>query len=261
MKKINLWVIVIFLVASLVSFQGCVTEKVSFKTEKSLPQSKLAYYNDSFDKLNEDLWEKAGYLYFEEQVANFKMADMRIENGKLRIETQTGHFSKGGLASKYALRGDFDIQVDCYIDFLEGLQDMDQLLQFLVLDKGKEIETINSVIIGFSKRGKRHKSYIFSGYAEKGEFHRGNVHEIGNFHGTLRIIRIGNEISTLYKKEGENDWKKMNTFRSTANDVMFGFRLQNFTGKRASITARSPITAILDNFRVNAAQEIIEEEI
>lgn len=261
MKKITPWVIVIFFIASLVSFQGCATEKVAIKIEKSLPQSKLVYYNDSFDKLNEDLWEKAGYLFSEEQVANFKPADMRIENGKLRIETQTGHFSKGGLASKYALRGDFDIQVDCRIDFLEGLQDMDHLLSFLVIDRSKEVQATDYVTIGLSKRGTLYKSYIFSGYAEKGKFHRGKVQEIGNFRGTLRILRSGNHISTLYKKEGDKAWKKMNTFRSTSKDVMLGLKLQNFFAKRTYIKARSPITAILDNFRINAAEGIIEEEI
>lgn len=228
MKKINSWVIAIFFVASLVSIQGCATEEFAIKIEKGLPQNKLAYYNDSFDKLNEDLWEKGGYLHSEEQVANFKMADMRIENGKLRIETQTGHFSKGGLASKYALRGDFDIQVDCQIDFLEGLQDMDHLLNFLVIDKSKEVQATDSVTIGLSKRGTLYKSYIFSGYAEKGKFHRGKVQEIGNFRGTLRILRSGNHISTLYKKEGGKAWKKMNTFRSTSKDAMLGLKLQNF---------------------------------
>jgi hypothetical protein len=261
MKKINSWVIIIFFATPLVFFQGCATEKVAIKIEKSLPQSKLAYYNDFFDKLNEDLWEKGGYLYSEEQVANFKLANMRIENGKLRIETQTGHFSKGGLASKYALRGDFDIQVDCHIDFLQGLYDMDQLLQLLVLEKGKEIKTINSVIIGLAKRGSSDFSTIYSSYGEKGKFHLGNWHRIGNFHGTLRIVRIGNKISTFYKKEGKTGWKKMNTFRSTSKDVIVGLKLQNFFSKRTYIKARSPITAILDNFRINAAEGIIEEEI
>ncbi|HUV59793.1 MAG TPA: hypothetical protein VMW09_06740 [Desulfatiglandales bacterium] len=261
MKKINSWVIVIFFIASLVSFQGCATEKVAIKIEKSLPPSKLAYYNDNFDKLKEDLWEKAGYLSSEEQVANFKPADMRIENGKLRIETQMGHFSKGGLASKYALRGDFDIQVDCHIDFLEGLQDMDHMLNFLVVHKSKEVQATDYVTIGLSKRGTLYKSYIFSSYAEKGKYHRGKVQEIGNFRGTLRILRSGNHISTLYKKEGGKEWKKMNTFRSTSKDIMLGLKLQNFFVARTYIKARSPITAIFDNFRINAAEGIIEEEI
>lgn len=261
MKKINIWIIMLFFLATLISLPGCVTEQTSLKIEKGLPQNKLAYYNDSFDKIREDLWEKAGYLHSEEQVANFKPADMRIENGKLIIKTKTGCFSKGGLGSKYALRGDFDIQVDCHIDFLKGLQDMDQLISLIVVDKSKEVETTDFVHIGLCKKGTRYKSSTFSSYYKKGKYHQGKVQKIGNFHGTLRIFRSGNQISTLYKREGNKTWKKMNTFRSTSKDVILGFSVRNFIAKRTYIKAKLPITAIFDNFRINAAQQIIEEDI
>ena len=261
MKKINVLIIALLFAATLICFPGCVTEQASLKIEKGLPQNKLAYYNDSFEKIREDLWEKAGYLYSEEQVENFKMADMRIENGKLIVKTKTGCFSKGGMSTKYAFRGDFDIQVDCHIDFLEGLHDMDHLIDLLVVDKSKELEATGFVKIGLYKRGTLYKSYIVSGYREKGKYHRGKVREIGNFHGTLRIFRSGNQISTLYKSEGDKAWKKMNTFRSTSKDVILGFKVQNFFPKRTYIKAKSPITAIFDNFRINAAHQIIEEDI
>lgn len=77
---------------------SCATDKASLQIENSLPQSELAYYNDSFDKMREDLWVRAGYLYREEQVQNFKQSDMRFDNGKLIIRTQTGSFSKGRLS-------------------------------------------------------------------------------------------------------------------------------------------------------------------
>ncbi|MBW1672810.1 MAG: hypothetical protein JRJ45_04040 [Deltaproteobacteria bacterium] len=80
MRKTNPWIIVVFFIACLVSFQGCVTEKATLKIEKSLPQSKLAYYNDSFDKLREDIWEKAALVLKEAQLSNFKAADMTIDN-------------------------------------------------------------------------------------------------------------------------------------------------------------------------------------
>jgi len=261
MKKINTWIIMLFFVAALFSLSGCVTEQVSLKIEKDRPQNKLAYYNDSFDKIREDLWENAGYLYSEEQVENFKMADMRIENGKLIVKTKTGCFSKGGMTTKYAFRGNFDVQVDCHIDSLEGLQDMDHLIDLLVVDKSKELGANDFVKIGLYKRGTLYKSYIVSGYSKKGKYHRGKVQEIGDFHGTLRIFRSGNQISTLYKIEGDKAWKKMNTFRSTLKDVILGFRVQNFFTKRTYIKAKSPITAIFDNFRINAAHQIIEEDI
>ncbi len=261
MRKTNPWIIVIFLLAFLASFEGCVTEKATLKIERSLTQNEFAYYNDSFDKLREELWEKAGYVHSKVQMANFKLAYVSIENGRVRVETKTGCFSKGGLASKYALRGDFDIQVDCHIDFLKGRYDMDQYLAFKVISKAREIQETESVVIGLIKKGELNFSTIFSGYIEKGKYHHGNGRKIGNFHGTLRIRRIGNRISTLYKKEGKSEWKKINTFRFSANDIIFGFALTNYVSKRNTIKARSPITATFDNFRINDAQEIIESEI
>ena len=53
----------------------------------------------------------------------------------------------------------------------------------------------------------------------------------------------------------------MYTFRSTDNDMIFGFQLRNFFIKRTYIQATQSITAEFDNFKINAAQEIIEEEI
>ena len=252
---------IVILAAFLLSFLGCVTDTASLKIQKSLPQNKLAYYNDSFDKLRTDLWEKAGYIPNEAQKANFKLAKMRIDDGKLRVETETGCFSKGGLSSKYALHGDFDIQVDCQIDFLEGLYDMDQLQNFLIVEKGKGLKTMDSVTISLFRKGGRNFNTIFSGFMKNGRFHRGNWYRMGNFDGTLRIVRIGDRISTLFKRKGDAEWKKMDTFSSTPNDVVLGFKLDNFSFKRTSITARSPITATFDNFRINAAEEIVEEDI
>jgi len=186
---------------------------------------------------------------------------MRGGSGGLGGKGGGGGFSKGGFASKYAFRGDFDIQVDCHIDFLKGLQDMDQQISLLVVDKSEEVGATDLVKIGLCKRGTLYKSYIYSGYCVKGKYHRGKVREIGNFSGTLRIFRSGSKISTFYKREGDKAWKKMNTFGLTSKDVILGFGVQNFLSKRTYIKANSPITAIFDNFRINAAQQIIEEDI
>jgi hypothetical protein len=261
MKKINLWITIVFSAVTLITIQGCATEPVLFKIENGLPQSKLAFYNDSFDSLREDLWEKAGFTFSQAQLRQFKAASLTIENGVLRIDTKTGGFSKGGLVSKYKLRGDFDVQVDCHIDFLIGIHDMDQVPGFGAVERGKTPGEMRGIFIGLLKEGQGGESIIYSNYREKRKLHPGNWHRTGDFHGTLRFVRIGHEISTLYKREGEAQWKKLNTFPSSKNDATVGFGLQNFIVRRNSITAKSSITANFDNFRINAAQEIIEEEI
>lgn len=233
-----------------------------FVIENSLAQDKLAYYNDSFDTLREDLWGKSAPAS-QSQALNFKLADVGIENGEFKVVTKTGSFSAGGLVSKYKLRGDFDVQVDCHIDFLDGVQDMDQVLYFVVMEQGVPFSLSHSVAIGVNKAKGENKSFISTGYREKGRRHFGDWHQIGNFHGTFRIVRKGDKISTFYKKERETGWKKMNTFQSTTNDLVLNFVLTNYiVGKpRYVITANSPISARFDNFIINAAQGVIEEEI
>jgi hypothetical protein len=194
-------------------------------------------------------------------VRQFKAADLTIENGVLRVETKTGGFSKGGLVSKYKLRGDFDVQVDCHMDILVGKRDMDQVLGLGIVEIGKTPGEMRAIHIGFIKQGESDSSIINSSYRDKGKFNPGNWHRTDDFYGTLRSVRIGHEISTLYKKKGETQWKRLNTFPSTRNDAIVGFGLTNFVVKRNSITAKSSITAKFDNFKIIAAQEIIEEEI
>ena len=261
MRKINALIIGIFLTAFLLFFLGCVTDTASLKIEKSLPQNKLAYYNDSFDNFRSDLWDKAGYIYNEAQEANFKLADMRFEHGKLRIETKTGCFSKRGLGSKYVLRGDFDVQVDCKIDFLEGMHNMDQEIRFAVVEKSKKIVTGNAVFVRLIKIGGSGSGKLVSASLDNGNYHSGTWYGIDGFDGTFRIIRKGRDISTLYRNRGEEAWEQLDTFWSTSKDLLIGLYIQNFTPVRTSITAKAPITATFDNFKINAAEEIIEGEI
>jgi hypothetical protein len=253
-------IIVVLSVAFSGLFLGCVTDTTSLKIEKSLPQKKLAYYNDSFDKLRKDLWDQAGLAYQKQQLQNYKSPDMRIENGQLLIQTQVGSFSKGGLVSKYELKGDFDVQIDCHLDFLKDVGDMDQVMALGVVEKGPVPQANHLVAISLSKKSGE-GSGIFSSY-------RVGMHDIkgkswlpmGDFHGSLRIIRAGDKISTYYRKKGGR-WKKRDTFPAGGGDARIGIVLQNFTMLRKSTNATKPVVAKFDNLRINAAQEIIEEEI
>jgi len=53
----------------------------------------------------------------------------------------------------------------------------------------------------------------------------------------------------------------MDSFRVTDNDMLIGFQLRNFFGTRTTIRANHSISAEFDSFKINAAREIIEEEI
>jgi len=255
------FIIGFLLLAFLGTLLSCATDKAPLQIENSLSQSELEYYNDSFDRMREDLWDRAGYLPKKEQMQNFKLADMRFENGKLIIRTKTGSFSKGGLGSKYAFRGDFDIQLDCRIDFLKGTSGMDQLLNIAVFDKSEKIGRNDIVFINLAMGAGLHQGWLSSNGFINGRRREGSSQKIETFNGTLRILRKAKNISTLYKKRGASAWNKMHTFRVNVNDMIFGFTVRNFFHRRTTIRATQSISAEFDNFRINAAHEIIEEEI
>ncbi|MBN1103685.1 MAG: DUF1583 domain-containing protein [Deltaproteobacteria bacterium] len=247
--------------------------------QTSLPAD-LSRYQDTFERFRHDLWETIGFIPGQEKrQAHFKLADVRTEKGRLRVETKTGNFSLGGLGSKFSIRGDFDIQIDCAVELKNDLSDMEQLALFHVLDKTKElqdqeVESVNIVIFKpavrepsrapmrqASKPPVRNAVFLFTGYTEKGKYSIGSRKETDGFKGSLRITREGNRITTLYKKEDEPDWQKMHSFSRPASDVVVGFKAQNFGRERTTIGASAPFVTFFDNFKVNSAQEIIESEI
>ncbi len=260
-NKIAGFITVVLSFAFFAALLSCASENASLQIENSLPQSDITYFNDSFNSMREDLWDRAGYLYRKQQLQNFKPADMRFENGKLIIRTKTSSFSKGGLGTKYSFRGDFDIQLDCRTHFLNGASGMDQLLNILVIDKSEKIDKRDTVFINLSIGELMHQGWLESGAIINGRRNKGGKKRIENFDGTLRILRKGNRFSTLYKIKGASTWSNLHTFRATDNDMLFGFQLRNFFNKRTSIQATQSISAEFDNFRINAAHEIIEEEI
>ena len=251
----------LFFIAFLTAFLSCATDKMPLQIENSLPQSELAYYCDTFDSLREDVWEKAGFVFSAAQLANLKIADVTIEEGRLRIDTKTGGFSKGGLVSKFTLRGDFDVQIDFQIDFVAGEFDMDQSGGFGALERADTMRRNRLFSVGLLKVGKSKKGGIRAGQLQGGKYQPAYWHPANSFNGSFRFVRIGDRMSTFYRKQGQTRWTKMSTLPSTQKDTIFGIVLQNFVMQRNSIKASRSISAWIDNFTINAAQEIIESEI
>ena len=252
------WFLSIAVIGAMLS---CATDPASLKIENSLPQNELVYYSDDFNKMHEDLWDRAGYLYKEQQLHNFKQAEMRFEDGKLVIRTRTGSFSKGGLSSRFALRGDFDIRLVCRTNFKPGIYGMDQLFGLGVFDQSLKKNKITNATIGLSIRAGSDNGYLTSNSIFNGKRHGGNSRKSDNFNGIFRIKRNGKYISTLYKRNGTTEWSKLNTFQLTDNDMLIGFMVQNFFRNRTNIQAKYSISVELDSFKILAARDIIEDEI
>lgn len=251
-----------FLLAGLtILTAGCALQAGPQAITGGLPADRLAYFCDPFDTIRPDVWEKAGLVFSSEQLSNLEAGEVRIDSGKLRIDTQTGGFSKAGLVSQFSLKGDFDVQIDCALSFIEDEVDMDQVLGFAVIERGETIRTNRAHIIGIGKNGKTRKRFIYSGYLEGGDFHLGYGNRMGDFEGTLRFIRTGDRISSYYKTAGRKYWTSMSTTEAKKSEALVGFVFQNFLRTRSSINATRPLTASFDNFTINAAQEIVEGEI
>jgi len=254
MRGNKVYFFITYLICLLVLLPGANAGSFTFYIENGLPLSQLVHCNDAFDELRKDIWEPSQTPHYGTKIS--RMPDFSIEDGQLKIQTRTGHFSKGGLQSKYSLRGDFDIQVDCHMDFMGSAPGMDQVLQFVIEEKQNKSF---SVIIGLAKKAKE-KPVIFSLYQEKRKpLPTIKWHPTGNFHGALRIVRIGNKSSTLYRKKGVSEWRIINTFQGITGDVVLGLGMKNYSEKRTAIQSELPVTGKFDNFKITAAQEIIDE--
>ena len=260
---------VLLSIALFVILPSCSKNRDLFRTEDSLPQSELADYNDNFDKMRADLWARASYLWNEKQGQNFKQADMRFEDGKLVIRTQTGSFSKGGLKSRYVLKGDFDIQLDFLMDFTREItaEYMDQVFVLSVFDSNRQSRMNDGAIIGLFVNWGTDQGYLFSicfingkSKGALGQSKSGMPNKIDNFKGSFRIVRSGKYVSTLYKEAGATEWTQKLTASVTDNDLWFGFELRNFSSGRTTIRANHSITAVIDRFTINAAQKISKKE-
>ncbi|MCP3887946.1 MAG: hypothetical protein GY702_03605 [Desulfobulbaceae bacterium] len=236
-------------------------KKSTVMIDNSLPLIRLKAFCDNFDTIQWDKWEKVGLVYSETQAETFKAADMQSTGGKLVIKTKKGCFSKGGIASTFILQGDFDIQIDCRVNFIKGPQGFSQVVVFGVYEKDVEKRNMKVVQVGLSKKKLWFYSYAFSNYRRSGRFAGGRGEQIGKFDGTLRLVRKKNQVTTMYRRFWTSKWTTLSNYPFTDRDAFIGFKVQNFVGSDKSIEADSQVIVILDNFQVNGAQGIVESEI
>ena len=258
-NSLDLWVVFTFTALCLI-FAGCAPTDVSIQIDGGVPADQLSYYADSFDAPKRDLWEIAAFSQ-SGQLRNFKMADVAYEGGRLKIQTQTGAFSSAVVTSKFILKGDFDIQIDCQIQFLKHKVNFDQLLYFEVIEQGKTFQASQSAVFVINKRYDMGTGIIGAIQRRTGEYVRGNLRQIDGFYGTLRLVRTDDRITMFYRKQGSSSWRKLDTLLFTKDNVAVLFALHNFITGRTAINATEPVIAYFDNFRINAAGKVIEKEI
>lgn len=194
-------------------------------------------------------------------MTNFKKADFSIQNRKLKIATRPGGFSKGALQSRFYLHGDFDVQIDCDFNFLKKDVAMDQMVLIAVIEAGKTLKDAHRSWIILSKQSGSRSGRLFAGCRDSSGFHAGINEAAAGFHGTVRFVRIGQRITAMCKKYPGTQWRTFSTCHVSGKDFLVGFTVQNFYRNRTSIRAKASVVATFDNFRINAAQAIVESEI
>ena len=228
---------------------------------QSAADTEFSSYNDNFETFDESLWDRAQYTFNEAQLKDFKLGDLEIDADSLKLTTAPGAFSKTGIASRFVFRGDFDIQFDCRFVF-KALRGMDQLTSMTISNKVEGNGAWQVAIIRLEKKASMTSPRMIFVTAKDSKAVTYKYRETGDFHGTLRMVREGKKITGLYRREGAKRWHKLGySSRFTDEDVLIGFVLQNFWMKRKNIKAQEPLEVVIDNFKINHAVEIIEDEI
>ena len=222
----------------------------------------LAYYNDVFNALQEDIWDRAQYTHNPDQMKNFKLGDLEIAGNRLVMSTRPGAFSKAGLNSRYVFRGDFDVQIDCRLEFQKSLREMDQVVTFGFSNRPADNDIWRLALIRLEKKANRRSPRVIFLDVKNQRAASYQHQDTDDFNGSLRFIRKGRKMTGLIKKEGSGRWQTLGySSHFTAEDVFAGFSLQNFDNKRRTINATETIKVVFDNYRINHADEIIEDEI
>lgn len=227
----------------------------------SVPPDQLCPYNDTFDVFDKDRWDFGYFIGKENRSDNFKPADVLIKDGQLNIITQKGAFSKAAVGTRFYLAGDFDIQMDCEFSFF-GLEAnaMDQRIIFALFEEGASLSKTILPSIIFVKQGGKN-SVTFAGCIQNTQL-KGNISQnAGAYKGTVRFIRISKKVLLYSKEDGRYKWIKLGACSSTEKKMTFFVAVQNFTFDRQIIDAQYAFNVRFDNFKINAAEKVIESEI
>jgi len=255
-------VIVIALVGLIfVAIGACATSYQGKTFSKTLPKSILDRYCDSFETFREDLWDAAGGLPTSSRSIEILVAEPNVEGGKLKLKTKTAGFSQGGLLSKFLLKGDFDLQIEVEANFNFGgwipKIGMDQVIALGVVAQGSEDVLVMSMTC---PEGNHTYTYITLSAMEH---ERWVSHAWQYFYSprlVLRLVRIGAQVSAVYRTPGKGEWQELTACDFGRDVVSVFFGIQNYRSTRREISADISFSVQFDDFRINAAEEIIESE-
>jgi hypothetical protein len=228
-----------------------------YKISKSLPQSELAEFNDSFDELREDYWLIGADVFVAEKLkSKFRPGKVVVKDGALSISTQGGYFGSGELRSTFHFVGDFDVQAD-----FRAQPDPKQYKAAIMSMRTPDSSVIYSSLIYSFGNG------TFSVSTLKNELQDGKRNlelsrgkQVSGGQGTFRMIKRNGIISYFYKNINEEQWTKLYERSISVKKMNIGFVFLNHS-QNSAIPAHYEDSCHFDNLRINAAQEIEESDI
>lgn len=249
---------------------GCVSSQNSgnllqkIAPENSLPPDQLAYYSDTFDSLNEDLWKTILWVGDTNALTkHFKAAEVKIVNGKLVLRNQKNAFSKARISSTFLLAGDFDFQVDLkyHVSDVNNVK----LQAVMWLNRIPEVakNEINTIALLFDPT--EIKFWILKGKNIQGKKNSSIPVKLNStmFDGQIRFVRNSGKLYTFLKKNGSSNWKKLYKMNFIESDISVGFNIRNFDKTQSDDmhSKGDSISLEIDNFKIHAAEKIIESDI
>jgi hypothetical protein len=253
----------IYLLVAIALIQGCASMSMDVNDPKlrvynSLSRGELDKFNDSFDTFDNSLWEKDLWLGNAKEIkGQVKFTDYKNEHGRLVLRTLPFEYSKGDLNSRFRLSGDFDIQVDFSVSFKKIKQNQAAVLWIAPEESG------NAYYIEVSEvwyKGGGGFMEVYTGQGKNGKYRNvRKIRPISHFRGAHRIIRKGDTIYSFYKKNLNDPWRFNNKSKYLISDLNMGFSLKNFHSS-SIVFPNTDFRAelILDNFRINGAQHIVQ---
>ena len=261
-------VLIIFF--AVICLTGCIGRSESNKilmpdnqqsAKSSRPERDLTIYNDDFRDVNENQWDFAQLTYSEDQLVNFKRAEMKYVDGYLVIETQKGFFSKAGYESKFTLSGDFDIEIDCKMHFNKNLSGMEERAVFSIGERDNDWKNASFAWIQLLNKPGWSDAIMDASAVVNNKFQTKKKVKISKFDGSLRFLREANELTMLYRTKNSLKWVNLAKVKYSTKNMKITFYAANFTLKLKSIDATKNFKAEFDEFRINAAYDVIESDI
>lgn len=207
---------------------------------------------DNFDSLDGNRWVKVvPYLGRNLEKAKFKEVEISSQSGRLILKTAENAYSKGALSSRFALKGDFDVEVWSSLSNID-IKGIDKVMFVAVREADKEHKEANITIVQFHKAVNNDQGMFFAASKIGEDFKRGTTYMINSYTGGIRFIRKDNRITIMYKPLNMG-WMELDSYPCSFAPMQILLGVSNFLPTDTPINPGGVLTVYYDDFKINNA--------